>query len=235
MTHFASAEVAGSHQTIQQQRRFEQALRQVHSFGLKPAWVHAGNSSTIDSPIPGGEAPFCWLRKMAQIFGAQAMVRSGLALYGYSLPLESEQGYAGVMEARVRPCLKPVMTWKVRVIGIREIEPGTRIGYNGTFLAERSMRLALLPVGYADGLRRELSATNTEPGGWFMFGKERAPIIGRISMNLTTVDITSLPSVQTGDEVMLLGDHMTADDHARLAGTIPYEILCGIKSPHVLQ
>jgi len=89
-------------------------------------------------------------------------------------------------------------------------------------------------VGYADGLWRELSSTNTRPGGWVMVrGRDgverRAPIVGRISMNLTMVDVSGIEDVRFGDEVVLLGDGMTADDHARLAGTIPYEILCGVR------
>ncbi|QNI36754.1 alanine racemase [Edaphobacter albus] len=235
MTHFASAEIAGSHQTLQQQRCFEQALHQVQDAGLRPAWIHAGNSSTVDNPFPEDGGTFCWLRNVAKDVSARCMVRSGLALYGYSLPIEVQQGYAGVHEARIRPSLKPVMTWKTRVTGLREIEPGARIGYNGIFMAERRMRLALLPAGYADGLRRDLSATNTSPAGWVMFGKERAPIVGRVSMNLTTVDVTAIPSIKVGDEAILLGEGITADDHACIARTIPYEILCGVKSPRILS
>ena len=95
------------------------------------------------------------------------------------------------------------------------------------------MRLAMLPVGYADGLRRELSGTDARPGGWVILQSHdgslhQAAIVGRVSMNLTMVDVTDLPGVRIGDEVVLLGDGITADDHARLAQTIPYEILCGL-------
>ena len=92
------------------------------------------------------------------------------------------------------------------------------------------MRLALLPVGYADGLRRELSATNTRPGGWVRINGHRAAIVGRVSMNLTVVDVTDIPNVAVGDEVVVLGDGITADDHAALARTIAYEILCGVRA-----
>ena len=105
------------------------------------------------------------------------------------------------------------------------------------------MRLALLPVGYADGLRRELSGTNARPGGWVILQRRdgsgrqseqqtahRAPIVGRVTMNLTMVDVTTLPGVRVGDEVVVLGDGITADDHARLAQTIPYEILCAVRA-----
>jgi alanine racemase len=111
---------------------------------------------------------------------------------------------------------------------------GETVGYNATFTVPGPMRLALLPVGYADGLRRELSGTNAKPGGWVMIGgrdgkHKRAAIVGRVSMNLTSVDVTGIEGVQAGDEVVLLGDRVTADDHARLAGTIAYEILCGVR------
>ncbi len=88
------------------------------------------------------------------------------------------------------------------------------------------MRLALLPIGYADGLRRELSASTTHPGGWAIIHGHRAPFVGRVSMNLTIVDITDLKEIALGDEVVVLGDGITADDHAHLAHTIAYEIVC---------
>ena len=157
------------------------------------------------------------------------MVRSGLALYGYALPIECEPGYLGPAACAVRAQLQPVLTWKARVIGIREIAPGTRVGYGGTYAATHPMRLALLPVGYADGLRRDLSSSN-EGAGWVMLCGQKAPVVGRISMNLTVVDITALPNVQVGDEAIVLGEGVTAEDHARLAHTIPYEILCAMKA-----
>ena len=85
------------------------------------------------------------------------------------------------------------------------------------------MRVALLPAGYADGLRRELSG----PQGWVMVGGCRANILGRISMNLTVVEVTGT-ACAAGDEAILLGPGISADDHAALAGTIAYEILCGL-------
>ncbi len=122
------------------------------------------------------------------------------------------------------------MTWKTRVIGLREVQAGDTVGYNAIFTAQRPMRLALLPVGYADGLRRELSGSNARPGGWTMVLGQRAAIVGRVSMNLTVVDVTEIPGVAVGDEVVVLGDGVTADDHARLAHTIAYEIVCGVRA-----
>jgi alanine racemase len=122
------------------------------------------------------------------------------------------------------------MTWKTSVIGLREVQPGATVGYNGTFIAQHAMRLALLPIGYADGLRRELSSTTQHEGGWAIIHGHRAPIIGRVSMNLTIVDVTGISAVAVGDEAVILGEGITADDHARIAQTIPYEILCGVRS-----
>ncbi len=227
-THFVAAEVAGSALTAAQQARFEVALEQMKAAGLKPEWVHAGNSSTVDE---GGTIE--WLRLLAMEMDARAMVRPGLALYGYCLPLE------GDATPLVRGELRPVMQWKARVIGLRAIEAGTRVGYSGTFTAQRPMRLALLPVGYADGLRRELSLShegsgNDAGGGWVMFGERRAAIVGRVSMNLTIVDVTEIEGISVGDLAVVLGDGVTAEDHARIAGTIPYEIVCGVRADAML-
>jgi alanine racemase len=230
MTHFASAEVAGASQTIEQRERFEQAIAAVADSGLRPAWIHVGTSSTIDTQDANHN--LAWLRDLADRLGARAMVRAGIALYGYCLPLEtaSPKGEAPSAASSVRHDLQPVMTWKTRIIDLREVQAGDSIGYNATFSAPHPMRLALLPIGYSDGLRRELSASNANPGGWVIVRGQRAPIVGRISMNLTVVDVTGIPGVAIADEVVLLGDGVTADDHARLAHTISYEILCGVRS-----
>jgi alanine racemase len=122
------------------------------------------------------------------------------------------------------------MSWKTRVIGLRDVRAGDTVGYNAIFTAERPMRLALLPIGYADGVRRELSGSNARAGGWAMVKGRRAAIVGRVSMNLTVVDVTEIAGVAVGDEAVVLGDGVTADDHARLAQTIAYEIVCGVRA-----
>jgi len=216
-THFCSSEEADSPLTRAQERRFEQAVAQVKERGLRPGWVHAGNTSTVDNPLPNGP----WLVELAETVGARAMVRCGLGLYGYCLPIEGDGASA------VRAKVRPVMTWKAWVLAVRELAEGETVGYGATFTARAPMRVALLPVGYADGFRRELSSTNDQPGGWVIINGQRAPILGRVSMDLTVVDVTGI-EVATGDEVVLLGEGVTAEDHARLAGTIPYEILCGV-------
>jgi alanine racemase len=228
MTHFASAEVAESKQTMAQRRLFEDAMASVAGAGLRPAWVHAGNSSTVDNQC--ALENLAWLRKLAESVMARSMVRSGIALYGYCLPIDETCSDGNAGHAKVRTGLEPLMTWKTQVIGLREINAGDPVGYNAIFTAQRPMRLALLPVGYSDGLRRELSGSNAKPGGWTMVKGKCAAILGRISMNLTVIDVTEIPGVAMGDEVVVLGDGITADDHARLAGTISYEITCGVRA-----
>jgi alanine racemase len=228
MTHFASAEVAESRQTMAQRRLFEDAVASVAGAGLRPAWLHAGNSSTLDNQC--ALENLAWLRKLAASVVARSMVRSGIALYGYCLPIDETCSNGSAGQAKVRTGLEPLMTWKTRVIGLREINAGDAVGYNAIFTAQRPMRLALLPIGYSDGLRRELSGSNAKPGGWTMVKGKCAAILGRVSMNLTVIDVTEIPGVAMGDEVVVLGDGITADDHARLAQTISYEITCGVRA-----
>jgi alanine racemase len=232
MTHFASADQAESLQTLKQRELFEQAIEAISAAGLRPAWVHAGTSSTIDNQ--GTDENLPWLRDLAKSIGARSMVRTGIALYGYCLPIGNAGSTVAIADgtftqAQVRRHLEPVMSWKTRVIGLREVKAGDTVGYNATFSARTPMRLALLPIGYSDGLRRELSGSNARDGGWVRIQGQRAAIVGRVSMNLTVVDVSEISGVAVGDEVVVLGDGITADDHARLAGTIAYEILCGVR------
>ncbi|HXC96810.1 MAG TPA: alanine racemase [Edaphobacter sp.] len=225
LTHFAEPELATSPNTRKQRRRFEEALASVVGAGFQPQWIHAGNSSLIDNQDP--DENLSWLTKLAATVKANPMVRPGIALYGYCLPIDS----ASPCQPKLQPSLQPVLAWKTRILALQDIAPGDTIGYNATYIATKPMRIALLPVGYSDGLRRELSSTNTKPGGWVLIDHQKAPIVGRISMNLTTVDVTNIPQVKPGDEVTLLGENITADDHAMLARTISYEILCAVRSP----
>jgi alanine racemase len=156
----------------------------------------------------------------------RCMIRPGIALYGYASRFTGEQ--AATAEA-ARAILEPVLTWKTEIASLRTVEAGTEIGYNATFVAPNKMRLALLPVGYADGLNRKLSNR-----GHVLVREVAVPIVGRISMDLTVVDVSSVPRAALGDEVILLGEQnglrITADDHARCAETISYEILCAISA-----
>ena len=218
-SHLCCAEVAHSEVTRQQEERFLEAKDQIRAAEFLPEWMHFGNSSAVDEG-----STLLWLGHEASDGMMQLMVRPGLALYGYALPLEDDAGPGGSLRAT----LQPVATWKTRVVGVREIGPGETVGYGATFLSERMMRLALLPVGYADGYRRDASSGIGD--GWVMIGGRRAPVVGRVSMNLTVVDVTDHgPEVRGGDEVVLLGEGVSAEDHAAWCGTIPYEILCGMR------
>jgi alanine racemase len=223
MTHLASTEVIDDPQNARQMHAFSVALEQVVAAGLKPTWVHAGNTSSTDNGYVQHSLP-----ALAERMGAQAMTRAGLALYGYALPLESdtEQSHHSLS------ALQPAMTWKTRIVSLREVQCGDTVGYNATFIASETMRLALLPVGYADGFRRGLSSSNEHTGGHVLLRGKRVPIVGRVSMDLTVVDVSSLSNAMIGEEVILLGNgshgSIGADEHAALAGTSVYEVLCGI-------
>jgi alanine racemase len=142
------------------------------------------------------------------------------------------------------PQLQTVLTWKARVLAVHDLRVGETVGYGATFTAAQAMRVALLPVGYADGLRRELSNPGTRSseaaGGWVTaHGPGGVPqpcaIVGRVSMNLLVVDVSAALWLAASDVVTLLGEGNTAADHARIAGTIPYEILCALRSnPHIV-
>lgn len=220
LTHLASTECTTDPQNAQQMALFSGALQQVRQAGLRPTWVHAGNTASTDSAFVPAELP-----ALAAVMEAKAMTRAGLALYGYALPLEDAR-------PRVQPRLLPVLTWKTRVVSLRPVQAGDTVGYNATFVAPRAMLLALLPVGYADGFRRGLSSSTDRAGGYVLLHGLRVPIVGRVSMDLTVVDVSALPQVQIGDEAVLLGNQgshsIGADEHARIAGTSAYEILCGI-------
>jgi alanine racemase len=220
MSHLVAAEVEGSEVTRRQRERFAAALQVIVNKRVSVDWLHLGASSAVDEGSTLG-----WMQELAAGVGARVMVRPGIALYGYCFPLDT--GRVGALGER----LKPVLTWKTRVIGVREIGVGEAVGYGATFTAKSLMRLALLPVGYADGFRR--AGSSGVGNGWVRVAGQRAAVVGRVSMNLTVVDVTDIEGVTVGDEVVLLGDGVTADDHARWSGTISYEVLCGIRAKFV--
>lgn len=227
-SHLSSSEISDSTETMAQCERFAAALRQVKVAGLQPRFVHLGNTSAVDE----GHT-LAWVQAQAALLGARPMVRPGLALYGHCLPLESAAGSAGYLARELRP----VASWTTHVIGLRQIAAGEAVGYGATFRAKQPRHLALLPVGYADGLRREASSGVGD--GWVVIANVRAPVAGRVSMNLTVVDITEHVrlglNVAVGSEAVLLGEGVSAQDHADWAGTIPYEILCGLRGHRRLR
>jgi len=208
-THLASSEVLDAPSVSEQLKAFADARRALREYGFDPPLVHTANTSAVISHHES------W----------NTMVRPGLALYGYHLPFER----AGrvVSGSGLRLSVKPVLTWKTRILSLRDMRAGQALGYGGTYVTKAPSRVAILPVGYADGLNRGLSA-----GGRVIVREHYAPIVGRISMDLTTVDVTGIPGVEVADEVVLLGSHdglsVDAREHAELANTIPYEILCAI-------
>jgi alanine racemase len=208
-THTASSEVLDAPSVAEQLRCFDSARKVLRESGFEPPLVHTANTSAVISHHES------W----------NTMVRPGLALYGYHLPFE--RAGRTVTGSRLRLNVKPVLTWKTRILSVREVPAGQAIGYGGTYVTKAPSRIAILPVGYADGLNRELSSQ-----GRVIVREHYAPIVGRISMDLTTVDVTGIPGVQVADEVILLGSsdglNVDAREHAELAHTIPYEILCAI-------
>jgi len=218
MTHFHSPELLDTNATAAQLEKFRAALEVIASHGFQPGIIHAGNSASVLTA--GGASRVV---DLAKIYGASAMLRPGLALYGYAPRFSGEGALPAAQE------LKPVLAWKTRVVSLRTIEAGETAGYCATFRAKRRSRLALLPAGYADGLNRLLSNR-----GEVLVRGQRAPIVGRISMDLGIVDITDVEGVELGDEVVLIGEQsaqkITAYEHADLAQTIPYEILCNISA-----
>ena len=208
-THLASSEVLDAPSVSDQLKVFADARRLLRECGFNPPLVHAANTSAVISHHES------W----------NTMVRPGLALYGYHLPFE--RAGREVSGAGLKLPLKPVLTWKTRILSIREMRAGQALGYGGTYVTKAPARIAVLPVGYADGLNRGLSA-----GGRVIVREHYAPIVGRISMDLTLADVTGIPGVSVADEVILLGSHdglsVDAREHAELAHTIPYEILCAI-------
>jgi alanine racemase len=219
MTHFSQSEIMSSVRPNPQLASLEKALRLILDCGLHPQWLHAGNSSTI---VAGPDREV--LMEMASGIGARLMLRPGLALYGYldrltldGLLCEGNDGFASVL------------AWKTRVTSLRTVLAGETAGYGRTFVAKRETRLALLPVGYADGYNRLLSIR-----GHVLVRGHEAPIAGRVSMDQTVVDVTGIPGVGIGDEVVLLGsqgDHtIDAWDLADLTETVPWDVLCAISS-----
>ena len=208
-THLASSEIMDAPSVQEQERRFEEARRLVREAGLAPAFVHVANTGAVISRRE------TW----------NNMVRPGVALYGYYLPFQ--RAGREVSGGTLRLPVKPILTWKTRILSMRDFAASQPLGYGGTYVTKAPAHVAVLPVGYADGYNRQLSNR-----GRVIVREHYAPIVGSISMDLTLVDVTGIPAVAVGDEVILLGtcDSLSVDalEHARLANSSPYEILCNI-------
>lgn len=205
MTHFASSADYIGTQTDEQLSAFDAAATALHAAGLVPRYRHA--CSTI---------PIAYGRRAAW----HNMVRPGMALYGYVSPA---RGDAPPSELR----LQPALTWKASILEVKDVPKGAHIGYGAGFTTPRPMRIGILALGYADGLPHRLSGR-----GRVIAASQWAPILGAVSMDLTTIDLTAAPHLQVGDFVTILGREgdLTQDAQAlaRSAGTISYSLLCGI-------
>ena len=206
-THLASAEDMVASQTEEQSAGLKKTLCQVRELGISPEWIHVANSAAL---VAGWPFP-------------ENLVRIGALLYGYCLPLTLPPG----KPAPEPPQVEPILTLKSRVVYLKDVPTGTPLGYSAAFHTRRPSRIATVPVGYADGLSRALSNR-----GWAIVRGHRSRIVGNISMDLTLLDVTDVPGVDIGDEIILMGqsDHcsITALEIAELVGTVPYEVLCSI-------
>jgi alanine racemase len=203
MTHLADADGADSAFTVRQLGAFRAMLEQVRQRGFTLPLVHTANSAAI---VRFPEAHF-------------SLVRPGIMLYGYhTLP-----------PTVPAPDLRPVLSLQTTIVQLRKIPRGGTVSYNGTFFATRPTRIAVLPIGYADGYSRQLSHR-----GSVLIQGRRAPIVGLVCMDMIMVDVTDLAPVQVGETVTLIGqqggESIWADEVAGWIGTIPYEVLCGIGS-----
>jgi alanine racemase len=207
MTHFASSADYSSTQTEEQIARFESICHALASSGIRARYLHLSSS-----------IPVAYGRRVA--WGS--MVRPGHAIYGYVSPA---RGDAPGRALEVRPAL----TWKASILAIKDVPQGALIGYGGMYRAPRAMRIAVLAAGYADGIPHRLSNR-----GRVIAAGKLAPIIGAVSMDVTTIDISQSPGLQVGDAVTLLGVEgevsIDAQQIARTAGTISYSVLCGISA-----
>jgi alanine racemase len=227
MTHLYASDETGGSTTASQLARLDEAMARIeaaHSSDvIWPEWLSVGASAAL----LGNEADA--IAERAQRWEVKPMLRPGLALYGvaprFQPPFAPDAEPSKLAEARHH--LQPVMAWKTCVVSVREVPAGAEVGYNGTFIATEPMRLALLAAGYADGLDRRL-------GNCFslLVRGERAPLVGRISMDQSVLDVTEIPGVRAGDEVVILGNQgietITAFDHADATGTIPWEVFTRI-------
>jgi alanine racemase len=205
---FASSDEAASRQTEAQITTFKEIFSLVLARGHRPTMVHVANSGATLLPPPFEEIPGLRI----------SHVRPGLALYARVPGLSSEQNDS----------LSDVMSFVSVVDQVKTVSPGTRVGYGGTFVAARETTLAIVPAGYADGVPRSLSGH-----GAVLIAGKRCPLAGRVSMDLTTVDVTDLPARPArGDEAVFFGRQggarLGVDEVAAAAGTVSWEILCGV-------
>lgn len=205
--HFANIEDTTSHEYAQHQLdRFNHAVKQMASLGIKPAIRHTASSAAL---ILFEKTRF-------------ELVRPGISLYGHWPSKETYLSYR--LEGGRNNIFEPVLSWKTRVTQIKDVPANSFVGYGCTYRTTSRSRLAILPVGYADGYDRGLSNL-----AYVLIKGRRAPVRGRVCMNLMMVDITDIPGVKLEEPVTLIGsqgsERLSAEQLAAWAGTINYEIL----------
>jgi alanine racemase len=204
MTHFASSGNYESPQTEQQLQRFEAVIEGLRRARITPRYIHSCATT-----------PVAYRRREA--WGN--LVRPGHAVYGYISPARGAPPRA--------LHVAPALTWKVTVLEVKDVEAGGLIGYGGIHRAAHAMRIAVIAAGYADGIPHRLG----NRGQVIVKGK-LAQVVGAVSMDLTTIDVTGCPDLKAGEAVTLLGTEgsvsINAQQMAKWAGTISYAVLCGI-------
>ena len=198
MTHLARADERGETMTNRQVALFERTVEQAGSGGPNRLATSIGNSA----------GTLGWPRAHGD------WVRPGLALYGVS-PFAGENAQTHG--------LRPVMTLETAVLSVREVKRGETVGYGGTWRAERDSSIAILAAGYGDGVPRSLG--NGTP---VLIAGARYPLAGRVSMDMIAVDVTGAAKIATGNRAVIWGEGLPVEEIATHAGTIPYELLCGV-------
>jgi alanine racemase len=229
MTHFACADSDEPTALDLQLSRFEQATNVLRALGLEPKLRHAANSAAL---LGNSNTHFDMVRPGVSLFGVHPLADSRVVKSHVRTPEIEPSGEFGDSETPTSNGeLRPVMTVLSQIVAMREIPAGETVGYGATWKAERTSRIATLPIGYADGLSRALSNT----GEALVRGK-RAPLVGVVSMDMVMLDVTDVPGASVGDEAVLLGpqrgvlgvDEITATEIARHSGTIAWEVLTNI-------
>jgi alanine racemase len=207
LTHFASASDFSTPQTDGQIARFDEIGREMAALGVAPRHLHLSSTNAIAYARPNA-----W----------RTIVRPGHAIYGYVSPASGLAAPTSALH------VTPALEWKVKIVAVKDVPAQTLVGYGGIACVKRPTRLAILGAGYADGIPHRLSNR-----GKVIAGGKFAPILGAVSMDLTTIDITESPQLKPGDDITLLGQEgrlsINAQEMARWAGTISYSVLCGIK------
>ena len=222
MTHLFAADEADGRITDEQLTQMNDALACIEASDLHGGILNVGNSAAL---LAGQAAT---IAELAARYRMKTLMRPGLALYGLAPDYEPAfEPAEPIFLAHARRQLRPVLGWKSQVVSVRSIPAGAVVGYNGTFVATEPMRLALLAVGYADGLDRKLGNRFS-----LLVRGQRAPLVGRISMDQAVVDVTEIDGVEPGDESVIVGSQgaetITAFDHARASETIPWEVFTRI-------